>query len=160
MELVIVSGLRAEFLPGLLVASYREWQRRNPDGQGILLSTDTFWRKWSTTSGIRVDDPENVLWNAQRPVLWFLGEQARSVWPDFKGMPYRGDYFLIGSDLREILAWLPIRLSLSVAENGLAFGWWQDSKNTKIQTSTTVGGVHDNRVSPEQSFRRIPPCRY
>ena len=132
-ELAILAGFQGVFLPGLLTLFYRSWESRNPGGQGILLNTDPFWRNWSKTSGVRVDDPENATWNASVPMLWFLGEQARRAWPDFRSMPYQGDYFLLGQDLREIQAWLPRPLPLSCGNHGLAFGYWRDLQSAGLQ---------------------------
>lgn len=124
-EVAILAGFRGVFLPRLLALFYRDWQTRNSGGQGILLSTDLFWRNWSETAGIRVDDPENATWDASGPILWFLGEQARSAWPDFRSMPYAGDYFLLGQNLQNIQDWLPKPLPLSCGDHGLAFGHWR-----------------------------------
>ncbi|MBU2769292.1 hypothetical protein HAP94_24825, partial [Acidithiobacillus ferrivorans] len=52
-EVAILAGFRGVFLPRLLALFYRDWQTRNLGGQGILLSTDLFWRNWSETAGIR-----------------------------------------------------------------------------------------------------------
>lgn len=124
-EVAILAGFRGVFLPKLLALFYRGWKARNPEGQGILLSTDPFWRNWSETAGVRVDDPENAAWDASGPTLWFLGEQARRAWPDFRSMPFHGDYFLLGQDLLEIQAWLPEPLPLFCGNHGLAFGHWR-----------------------------------
>ncbi|MDA8247172.1 hypothetical protein [Acidithiobacillus sp.] len=134
-ELAILTGFQGVFLPRLLTLFYQSWISRNPEGQGILLSTDTFWRNWSTTAGVRVDDPENATWDASVPTLWFLGEQSRRAWPDFHSMPYQGDYFLLGQNLQEIQAWLPRPLPLSCGKNGLAFGYWRVLRTAVLQTA-------------------------
>ncbi|MBU2773337.1 hypothetical protein HMI48_05275 [Acidithiobacillus ferrooxidans] len=139
-ELAVLAGFQGVFLPRLLALFYRSWESRNPGGQGILLNTDPFWRNWSGTAGVRVDDPENAAWDASIPTLWFLGEQARRAWPDFPSMPYRGDYFLLGQDLREIQAWLPRPLPLSCGNHGLAFGYWRVLQTAGLADGSPADG--------------------
>ena len=154
-ELAILAGFQGVFLPGLLTLFYRSWESRNPGGQGILLNTDPFWRNWSGTAGVRVDDPENAAWDASTPTLWFLGEQARRAWPDFPSMPYRGDYFLLGQDLREIQAWLPRPLPLSCGNHGLAFGYWRVLPTAALPTAgpQTTGLAESVMETGEKSCR-------
>lgn len=130
-ELAILAGLQGVFLPGLLTVFYRGWQTRNPGGQGILLNTDPFWRNWSETAGVRVADPENTVWDTSGSILWFLGEQARRVWPDARSIPFQGDYFLLGQNLQEIQTWLPRPLPLFRTDHGLAFGYWRSLRTVE-----------------------------